>query len=620
MAIKDDIIDSLSIEQKINFLILKLDKKVKIFNVFLEEEQVLKLAYTMDLKDVFNKNNQKITIQVVEQFILEIFKKITTFSSSSDIDNVLKVKNVITVNDALEAYRNGIHITTSLDKKLIKEQLSEKYLLSLKVREEVSNGTISKEEYKRQSDACEIFTPEVINEKVDAILSFVVPIIYQVVKRYEVKKVKKDNEVIGNLLSTKIKVGIILIVALYYNIFAAIVYYNRMSDDYSHFVTRNLLVGVNIIFVLALIALVPKRKKKKTNEYVDMIEDFELVIPSKNVIQSTRLNNFVSEVDFKDLCDNFYAFLISKGMLLEHKKIREIFCAMSCNKLILIKNKTFTDVKFLKALNQFLGNETYYDLVDRNVATEQELIWTNKNGNATTSDFINGICNASKHSNNVNVAALIDVDVSKCSMYLQSVINFANNPNEKGSIKIDMSKEAPISQYMSNGKLPIPKNMWFFIFVSSEASSKLPKKLVSDTILLDIEVKDVEKSVYSKELKALSYTSFIDAINKAKEENHISNDLWSKIDDFEELMKNKYNYTIPNNIIRKMESYASCYNVAGLDESISVDSTIANILLPDIFNEGFIEPSSVDNITTMLNEALSETAISKETLNKYREE
>lgn len=618
MAIKDDIIQSLSVNQKINFLILKLERKVKIFNVILEEEQVKKLSSTMDLREVFNKNGQKITMQVIEQFMIEVFKNITTFSSSGESENVLKIKNVISANDAIEAYSNGIQITTSIDKRSIKEELEKKYLESLKVREEVVSGNVTKADYEAMAKSGEIFTIEMINEKVDEILSFVLPIIHQAVKRYEVKKVKKENQVTRKSLSPKLKLIILLVFALYYNAVSLFIYNVRYKDEVSEQVTIGLLIIVNIIFLVLLLRCIPKKQKNKTNKYVEMIEDFELVIPSKSKISTTRKSIFGDTVDLKELCDNFYLFLVSKGMLLEHKKIRELFSSMASNKLVVIRNTSYTDLKFLKAFNEFLGNETYYEVANKNIASEQELIWINKHGQATTSDFINGICEASKHSNNVNVAALTEVDLEKCNLYLGSILNFVRNPNEKGSIRIDMVKEAPISQYMTNGKLPIPKNMWFLLFLNEESIYKLPKNLVEDTILLEIDIKDVDSKEYTKELKALSYTGFVDAITKAKEENFIPDELWSKIDEFEELMNNKYNYSIANNTVRKMENYASSYNVCGEDESVSVDSSIANILLGFIFNENFIDEESHKVITSMLTEVFDDIVITKEALNKYK--
>lgn len=618
MAIKDDIIQSLSVNQKINFLILKLERKVKIFNVILEEEQVKKLSSTMDLRDVFNKNGQKITMQVVEQFMLEVFKNITTFSSSGESENVLKIKNVISANDAIEAYSNGIQITTSIDKRSIKEELEKKYLESLKVREEVVSGNVTKADYEAMAKRGEIFTIEMINEKVEQILSFVLPIIHQAVKRYEVKKVKKENQVNRKSISPKLKLIILLVFALYYNAVSLFIYNVRYKNEVSEQVTIGLLIIVNIIFLVLLLRCIPKKQKNKTNKYVEMIEDFELVIPSKSKISTTRKSIFGDTVDLKELCDNFYLFLVSKGMLLEHKKIRELFSSMASNKLVVIRNTSYTDLKFLKAFNEFLGNETYYEVANKNMESEQELIWINKHGQATTSDFINGICEASKHSNNVNVAALTEVDLEKCNLYLGSILNFVRNPNEKGSIRIDMVKEAPISQYMTNGKLPIPKNMWFLLFLNEESIYKLPKNLVEDTILLEIDIKDVDSKEYTKELKALSYTGFVDAITKAKEENFIPDELWSKIDEFEELMNNKYNYSIANNTVRKMENYASSYNVCGEDESVSVDSSIANILLGFIFNENFIDEESHKVITSMLTEVFDDIVITKEALNKYK--
>ncbi len=617
MAIKDDILKSLSVNQKINFLILKLERKIKIFNVILEEEQVKKLASTMELRDVFNKNGQQITMQVVEFFMLEIFKNITTFSSTGDSENVLKIKNITNSTEAIQSYEEGINIVTSIDKRKIKEELEHKYTESLKVRESVVNGTISKSEYDEKSKNGEIFTIELINQRVDEILSFVVPIIYQAVKRYEVKKVKKENHVKNTKVSTKLKLTLLFIIALYYNAVAFFIYSVRLKTELAEEVTLGLIIVVNVLFIIFAIRSIPRKEKVKSNKYLDMIEDFELVIPSKSKISTTRKNVISNAVNLKELCDNFYAFLVSKGMLLEHKKIRELFSAMASNRLVVIRNSSYTDLKFLQALNEFLGNETYYDVAN-NISSEQELIWVNKHGSAATSDFINGICASTKHSNNVNVVALTEVNLADCNLYLSNVLNFVKNPNEKGSIKIDMVKESPISQYMTNGKLPIPKNIWFLLFVSEDSINKLPKKLVDDTILLEIEVKDVERKEYTKELTGLSYTSFIDAAVKAKEENYIPDELWAKIDEFEELMKNKFNYTIANNTIRKMENYASAYNVCGEDESVSVDSTIANVLLGYIFNESFIDADSHKTITTLLNEVFDDLSITKETLNKYK--
>lgn len=612
------IINKLSISQKLNFITLSLQKKIKDFHVIIEKEQVSKILINVDLKDIFLKNDKEITFEVIEFYMIEIFKKLTSFSSSNSTGNTLIMKNVSDVNEGLNSFLSGVHILTTSNKKKLMDELEEKYENSIDVRADMLSGDLSKEEYEKLIQSADIFPIESINEKVDYIISFVMPFIKEAVKKYVVKREKKVNEISGNIIPKKIIFFGLLSIVIYYNIVLYIIYVNRIYGFTNQSTIVTTLVCMNFFFALALFKFRPKRVKKKVNVYLEMLDEFTEVQPDEQIVTTTRKSVFNNSVNLKEVCDNFYSFLVSKGMLLEHKKIRELFSAMGANRLVFIRNKSYTDLKFLKVLNEFLGNEMYYESA-ASISSEQELIWVNKHGSAATSDFINGICEATKHSNNMNVVSLIDVNLETCNLYLSSVYNFVKNPNEKGSIKIDMVNEAQISQYMTNGKLPISKNIWFLLFISEDSVATLPKKIIDDSLLIEIEIKTVEPKEYSKEHEVLSFVNFADSITKAREDKYISDELWMKIDEFEQLLKEKYNYTIANGTVRKMEVYASCYNVCGEDEEASIDSAIANVLLPFIFTKKFVDEETAKVVTKMLSDVFgNSTTASKEVLNKYK--
>ncbi len=59
--------------------------------------------------------------------------------------------------------------------------------------------------------------------------------------------------------------------------------------------------------------------------------------------------------------------------------------------------------------------------------------------------------------------------------------------------------------------------------------------------------------------------------------------MWNKLDNFEAELNKLYSDKLENRIVRKIEIYASVYNVCA-DEVSSIDSILSNILIPNIFS------------------------------------
>ncbi len=602
MIINEGIINKLTIEKKLSLLVYK-NMKDMLGEHNISEEKLENVINSVSNIVVYKDNSKTVNYNVISAFKNEVFKNISILKTD---ESSLKLFKTEDATEAFKLLKKDATLILSKDpKKLIKSLLA-KVQKGKELKEDKLNGLLEEVDYNIAIKSDDVILESDIDVILDKTIGKLLPFIDKIENPNLMER--DDNK---PMFSNKTKKVALALVAIYYNV---VMYYSfgfKYEGDTNFNIVVSAWVIINLICILFAFRL---RKKKIVTKNVVKEEisthDFEVIEPQKHeVVVSKAIFN---QIDLKQLCDNFYLYLLENGLMLEHKKIREIFAAMSSNRLLILNNKSYLNKEFLTVLNSFFGNSTYYKELDDQCINEDHIYFDDSNA----SGFTRGICSAIDNTSNVNISSLLNVNLENCHLYLNSLVSFAKNPNEKGKITLDL-KDYSISDYVVGRNLAIPKNTWFILFTQEGTKQVLDNKIANDLITLDINVIEVEKKQSNEKFSVLSAVNFLDAINTAREKNYLTNESWEKIDELERELNSKINFSIENKIVRKLEVYASVYKIMCENEKDALDSTIANILLPIIF----VGKENVFNIVldTLKDVFEDENIIlTKELLSKYK--
>lgn len=607
MLKNEDIIKRLSVEEKIDLLLIKNSKNpLGEYNIELEKlEEVISSISNI----VIYKNNVKnVNYNVIKSFKKEVFTNIMDVVTTEN--STLKL---FKTEDDLEAYsllKKDYSFILSKDTKTLSKNILNKINKSKEMAQQASEEIITNADLIMAKANNEIILEEDIDLIIDRVLGMIVPLI-ETIENPNLET--KEGVVDKDFFSLKAKRVTLFLFAIYYNIMMYFVFGHATIEIDPN--SKNYIIGfwlfINLIFLVIGIRLRNKKVVQAKTPIEDISTfDFEVVEPTKHEVVISNTN--FKQIDLKELVDSFYLFLLDNGLMLEYKKIRELFSAMASSHLVVINNKSNLNKEFLGALNKFFGNSTFYKELDSNVSSEVDIYFDEDNA----SGFIKGICNANDNVSNINITSLLNVDLDSCDTYLNSVLKFVKNPNEKGYITLD-SKDYSINDYIEGRRLPIPKNTWFVLFTKENSKQIITSNVVNDSIIIDVNVIEVERKELAEELSIISAVNFLDAINTSREDKFLSNGSWEKIDEFEKYLNAKFNFSIENKTVRKLEVYASVYNATSDDESLSLDSAISNVLLPIVFYKQ-------DSVYTIVLDALKEVfddekiLLTKENLVKYK--
>ncbi len=486
------IIDALNTSQKLNLLTCISSKKNN-KNISLTKEEMWEICKNIDLTSIFSKTKNQLTFEVFKVFIEKLYSVVVEQKNQSksfevDIffcDKPKKSKEFFYSKSTILSTSSKNELILFIESELEEEKMYREKLESQKFTIEEFNNIISKKK---------IITKNLIDKKVDKLIDIFMPYIERLLNSSTTKPVasntvpdkkvvnkKVDSNLTTKLFTNKTKRIIIILIAIYYNAAMFLVYKHQISELNKNNILPLFWIFINVLFFVLFVRNVQLTRKNKENPYVKMLEDFKVYEYEEIII--TKKNNFSNSVDLQKNCIDFSSFLATKGLYLEMKQIREVFSSLASSRLLFVNSQYCEE--FLCALNEFLGNQTFVDTL----SSPANLIWKHEAGTTCSTDFINGICEASKRSNNINIISLLNVNLDDAVNYLNVVMNYITNPEEKGVIKIDGAENAPIYPYLTNNMLPIPKNVWFLLFTNE---AKLPRKLVNEGILLKLYVKKIE--------------------------------------------------------------------------------------------------------------------------------
>ena len=360
-------------------------------------------------------------------------------------------------------------------------------------------------------------------------------------------------------------------------------YYLALQDHYQFCVAIAIVVVFILINLLALGLAKDARKLKgdQNSSLLNILSETDDV-DGRNIVEEEfsvggdgkavrRTSRLVESVDMNRVYNDFIKFALSEGIVVDKITAREIFASLASCRLIFVKNEDKElEKEFFKVLAKFLGVEYYGSKITEATTSLDKLIWTTNGSVSHPSEFAKGLQASRQLPEKINLAFLEDVNPQTMSKYFKELFEYCKNPDVPCMVRIG-------SKSVDDGMRELAKNLWFILML--EGDEMLPSEVAKYSISLDINIKKAEEKGEAIKFKELSYPQLVDAVNEAYEEHFIAEDMWKKLDEFENYLAKRGEYFIDNRIVRELERFAAIYLVCEGEQTDLIDTLLSKKLL-----------------------------------------
>lgn len=321
-------------------------------------------------------------------------------------------------------------------------------------------------------------------------------------------------------------------------------------------------------------------------EVIEEIEEEAEYIECDFELKTDELQ-YSTNLDFQALCQGFNSFALKNGLIVEQSSIRLLISSILSSKLVFVRS-TRMDLlpKLANLVSRYLSSEEFS--YDANSIQGDSLIWNFEDGKFSQTEFARYIYQAKHYNKRFNMITLNNVDVNVMLNYFGEYYSYCNNPNETHVISI------------GKNEIELPKNLMFIAIPNSYTYLDfIPNELALYSSSIELQVR--ENEIIPEEdvnVTYYDYSTYCDYIRHQKEEHYLTEDLWKKLDDFEEALDNESKFRIENKTILQIENLATIALLSGSDITEVLDFVLASKIVPIIKTYKPYVEGATENIVT----------------------
>lgn len=418
------------------------------------------------------------------------------------------------------------------------------------------------------------------------------------------------NQIINEIMKTNRKkcfVKITLVTYIFIMITAIFPYYSKFVDYIDEEFLKYMYIGLGVLLIIFIMSFLTSCSKKnylykksiafKGQKFYSIISMYKYLktLPYFVSLNRTRVaveeneedgkttninknvfHDFYDTLSFEDLtltkiANDFATFSKSQGLEIDKETAVGFFAAIASSKLIFITHEDFSLLyKLIYNASLFLCADTCY--IDfNNINTTDDLLYY-QNGYSDFSYCLLSNKDSRRFTFNVFSNVYLEKFINECSF----LIDFANNYGEDYVLKI-----RNLNTYDAFMDLVISKRTCNFIVADKNTPiNDLPKELLSSSInYLPRNMKFINDFQAEFKNYAVPYSWFEEAVKEALEENLISENMWKRIDEVENVLKEN-GYQFNNKDWMLFEKFTSVYNCLTNNEEAAVDNLLLYKIIP----------------------------------------
>ncbi|MBE6547580.1 MAG: hypothetical protein E7667_01695 [Ruminococcaceae bacterium] len=315
------------------------------------------------------------------------------------------------------------------------------------------------------------------------------------------------------------------------------------------------------------------------------VKEFDSIDKSVSADKPKQDNQFAAEymahinkqLTYSKACEEFEAFAAQRGFSFSADTVREIFCAISTSRLIVVRgmvSENFANLVHL--LCEYFESPFFMDRIDSSYINEDRVLFGQaQDGSRIKRPIMLAMEAASNVKQNIHFVALDGVKTADISNYFVPFARYAGNPYSKCSISAMNQKNVPVTYY-------IPENLWFIINLDKDQTlDTLPGYISNIASVNDFEFARTTPSGAMTQVFSFKYYQ-LDYLSEKIKSYELDEDVWKKIDRFEEYVNSHEPYHIGNKQWLGLEKYAAVFMACDGEREMAIDHAMSARLLPSV--------------------------------------
>ena len=176
--------------------------------------------------------------------------------------------------------------------------------------------------------------------------------------------------------------------------------------------------------------------------------------------------------------------------------------------------------------------------------------------------------------NTVNLAVLNNVNLNNFNEVFGPIAKFIDNPNGDFFVNLG-TEEKPL-------EVKLPKNLIYIVVPSDDKYLEtIDKDLAEVSLSIELALRKNEVHVEIEDhVTYLSYNGLVELVKENREQHIIEEQVWKKIDDFEEEINNLEYFRVENKTILDFEKFVGLMIEEGADMDEAIDALFASRIIP----------------------------------------
>ena len=414
---------------------------------------------------------------------------------------------------------------------------------------------------------------------------------------------KKNKKALIALLIAVVCVGLLLL--------AAIIFSDSVGDTDSSLIRSETLYIVIFLMlllpvtILAMIIIVCKRRKIRIQNYVNDLnasgQDDDSLISGEKKAEKEGKNRFsrLSEIDaanargkqihteelsLKQLCEKFRNYSASRLKLYySEADIRKFISGLAVTHIMIMQGMSGTGKTSLAyAFGEFLGNSSTIVPIQPMWKERTDLVgyYNEFTGKFNETTLLEKMYEAN-YGKGIYITVLDEMNIARVEYYFAEFLSLLEIPNEEGRyIDIISDKRAGDPKKLKDGRLKLPRNMWYIGTVNNDDSTfAISDKVYDRAMVMNLDSKAQEFNAADSDGVSIDIDEWEREVARAKREYGITRRSKEKIRNLDKYMVENYHITFGNRIMKQIKEYVPVYIACGGEETEAIDDIIMKKVL-----------------------------------------
>ena len=317
---------------------------------------------------------------------------------------------------------------------------------------------------------------------------------------------------------------------------------------------------------------------------------------------------YADEITLEQICHDFRNYAAKELKLYyEIEDIRKFVAGLSVSKLLILQGMSGTGKTSLAhAWGDYLNNPSTVIPVQPMWKERTDLIgYYNEFTKRFNETMLLRKMYEANYSKNIYVTVLDEMNIARVEYYFAEFLSVLELPNpEERFLDVVSDKWESDPKGLVDGKIKLPKNMWFIGTANNDDSTfSISDKVYDRAMVLDLDKRSEKFFAPKTEKLRISAEKFEELTENAIRENSISQRNLNRLLALDEYLKEHFHVTFGNRIMKQIQIYIPVFISCGGDELSALDDILSKKVIRKLETQNPIYlKSSVQGLKNYLDE------------------